>query len=77
MAEDDKTAKVNPGTQVECPDLLGKGIKQVGDTLAKLGLSFEPVGTGVAKSQSYKAGTKLPVGTVVRVEFVPADETGP
>ncbi|MBC9783247.1 stage V sporulation protein D [Heliobacterium chlorum] len=77
LAEDDKTAKVNPGTQVECPDLLGKGIKQVGDTLAKLGLSFEPVGTGVAKSQSYKAGTKLPVGTVVRVEFVPADETGP
>ncbi|MTV47554.1 stage V sporulation protein D [Heliobacillus mobilis] len=77
LAEDDKTAKVNPGTQVECPDLLGKGIKQVGDMLAKLGLSFEPVGTGVAKSQSYKAGTKLPVGTVVRVEFVPADETGP
>ncbi|ABZ84610.1 stage v sporulation protein d [Heliomicrobium modesticaldum Ice1] len=77
LGDDEKAARAAPGEEVICPDVTGKGIKQAGDLLAKAGLSFEPVGSGLAKGQSVKGGRKVPVGTVVRVEFAPVDESGP
>ncbi|QGG47847.1 stage V sporulation protein D [Heliorestis convoluta] len=60
-----------------CPDIRGKTIRQASELLTRAGLSLEMYGTGLAYRQSIPAGTKVPVGTVVRVDFLPFDEQGP
>ncbi|KAB2954704.1 stage V sporulation protein D [Heliorestis acidaminivorans] len=64
-------------TETICPDVRGKTIRQASELLTRAGLSLEIYGTGLAGSQSIEAGTKVPVGTVVRVDFLPLDEQGP
>ncbi|MBO8128606.1 MAG: stage V sporulation protein D [Peptococcaceae bacterium] len=63
--------------QVTVPDLSGLTIKQAGTLLGSLELRMEPVGSGVARSQSPAAGKKVERGTVVRVEFAPPAAESP
>lgn len=54
---------------VTVPDLTGLTVKQAGDLLQNLDLNLNPSGSGTARSQSPKPGSKLPRGSIVQVEF--------
>ncbi|MCW2278851.1 stage V sporulation protein D [Heliophilum fasciatum] len=77
LGDDPKAAPVIAGASAVCPDVRGKGIRQAGELLAQAGLSFEPVGSGLAHKQSVQPGQAVPRGTVVQVEFAPLPEEGP
>ena len=59
---------VPPG-KVLIPNFTGKTMREVGDVLNKLDLSFIPVGTGVAVQQSIAQDTIVEPGTEVTVYF--------
>ncbi len=61
--------------QVELPDLTGLTIREVHELMSSLPLDFRPTGSGVATSQSPAAGTRVPLDTLVRVEFTPPGGT--
>ncbi|MDD2421638.1 MAG: stage V sporulation protein D [Heliobacteriaceae bacterium] len=77
LGNESKAVTARPGGEAVCPNLAGKSIRQAAELLAKAGLSFEPVGSGLAQKQSIPAGRKVSVGTVVQVEFAALDESGP
>ncbi|BBB90778.1 penicillin-binding protein [Methylomusa anaerophila] len=62
------TREVPPG-KVLVPDLTGKPIREVGETLNKLGLTFTPAGSGIAVRQNISANTAVDPGTEVVVYF--------
>lgn len=80
-------ATVKPGTQVllyfsghekmewkgyvEVPDLTGLGVSEVNARLKALGLILSASGGGTAYAQHPAAGTRLPVGARVQVNFRP------
>lgn len=69
-----KTPALPPSTPVPegkvlVPDLAGKTMREVGETLYKAGLPFVPVGSGIAVSQSVYPNTLVDVGTEVTVNF--------
>lgn len=51
------------------PDFRGKGVLTVLRESASLGLQVQTKGRGVARAQIPAAGTMLPVGTLIQVEF--------
>lgn len=59
---------VSPG-QVLVPPLAGKTIREAGDVLHELGLTFVPVGTGTAVKQSVAPYTAVKPGTEIIVNF--------
>ncbi|CCO08719.1 stage V sporulation protein D [Desulforamulus hydrothermalis] len=64
-------AKNKQGEQVSIPDLKGMTIREAGNLLESIGLKLEPVGSGLAVTQSPAPGQKLPRGSTVKVEFKP------
>ena len=56
--------KVPPG-HVVVPALAGKSIREVGDALHGLGLTFVPVGTGIVVKQSVAPDTPVQLGTEI------------
>jgi len=59
------------GELVTMPDLTGLTMREAGQLLGKLGLQFDPQGTGVAVEQKILAGTKVKAGSSVTVIFAP------
>lgn len=59
------------GGTVAVPDLKGLTMREAGQRLGKLGLQFNPMGSGVAVQQNPPPGTKLKAGTMVSVTFSP------
>ena len=62
---------VVPPGQVLVPALNGKTIRETGDELHRLGLTFVPVGTGTAVKQNISPNTPVKPGTEVIVYFEP------
>ncbi|GAB6273151.1 MAG: stage V sporulation protein D [Peptococcaceae bacterium] len=58
--------------QVTVPDLTGLKLTETADLLARTGLFLEPSGTGRAYYQNIPAGSKVPCGKIIYVEFRPA-----
>ncbi len=67
-----KPSKKQIKEQVTVPDLAGLKLTEVADLLARIGLFLEPSGIGWAYHQNIPAGSKVPQGTVIYVEFRPA-----
>lgn len=59
--------------QVTVPDLEGKSIKEVARVLSQLGLHLSPDGYGLAFQQTPQAGTRVPVGSTIKVSFQPLE----
>lgn len=64
------------GSGITVPNLAGLTEKEARSLLEEMGLVMEPVGTGLARSQSQPPGRKVNRGTVIRVEFKPPGESG-
>lgn len=60
--------------QVTVPDLTGLKLTEAADLLARTGLFLEPSGTGRAYYQNIPAGSKVPRGKIIYVEFRPASK---
>lgn len=75
-------ANPSPG-MVTVPNLSGQTMRQAAQTLAEIGLTLKPVGTGLAVHQDPAPRTRVPAGSLVVVEFQPptageqGEETGP
>lgn len=59
--------------QVTIPDLEGKSMKEVARVLSQLGLHLSPDGHGLAFRQTPVAGTRVPVGSTIKVSFQPLE----
>lgn len=70
VVEPEPPSVVPPG-QVLMPALAGKTIREAADSLQRLGLTFVPVGTGVAIKQSVLPNTPVKPGTEIVVYFEP------
>ncbi|HCJ79155.1 MAG TPA: hypothetical protein DHV84_04055 [Desulfotomaculum sp.] len=66
-----KPTKEQTKEQVTVPDLAGLKLTEVADLLARMGLFLERSGIGWAYHQNIPAGSKVPHGTVIYVEFRP------
>lgn len=55
--------------EVVVPDLKGLTMKEAGGLLEKLGLTLNPVGTGLSIGQQTMPGEKVPIGSTIAVEF--------
>lgn len=55
--------------QVAVPSFVGKSLRQVVIEASQAGLGVQVVGSGMAKGQAPAAGTKVPAGTQVVVQF--------
>ena len=70
-----------PDTTVTVPDLTNMSVQRVKSALSDIGLYVQTSGVNsagtrvVAIKQSVQAGTKVPVGTVITVEFNDLDQT--
>ena len=59
-----------PGQEeLTLPDLSGLSLRETGELLAILGLQLEPTGSGTAISQQPAPGTKVQVGSKIKVNF--------
>ena len=54
---------------IEVPSFVGKTVRGAVETAQDIGLNLEAVGSGVARLQSPAAGTHVPSGTRVTVQF--------
>ncbi len=54
---------------IEVPSFVGKTVRSAVETAQDLGLELEPVGSGVARQQTPSAGTHVPSGSRVTVQF--------
>lgn len=59
------------GQPVPVPDVRGLSLRDASVKLSAVGLQIQAVGSGVASSQSPAAGTTVPTGSIVTVNFVP------
>jgi len=57
--------------KVKMPDLTGLSKREAIDTLALLQLKIDPEGFGYVRKQSVPAGTLVPFGTAIKLEFGP------
>src|SRR5690606_39008250 len=62
---------------VTVPDLTGLDRRAAAERLAQVGLRLDPHGDGEAAAQDPAPGRRVPVGTFVRVEFVPVAGEAP
>jgi cell division protein FtsI (penicillin-binding protein 3) len=67
---------VDESGEIVVPNFLGKTMRVVADECLRLGLNPVLVGTSVANGQTPAAGTKLPRGAKVTVEFGDRAEKG-
>jgi len=67
---------VDESGEIVVPNFLGKTMRDVADECLRLGLNPVLVGTSVANGQTPAAGTKLPRGAKVTVEFGDGAEKG-
>jgi cell division protein FtsI (penicillin-binding protein 3) len=54
---------------IEVPSFVGKTVRGAVEAAQDLGLELEPVGSGVARQQTPAAGTHVPAGSRVTVQF--------
>ncbi|MGI6128648.1 MAG: stage V sporulation protein D [bacterium] len=59
-----------PG-QVTVPNVTGQTMRQVAQTLADMGLTLRPIGTGLAVNQDPAPRSEVPAGSLITVEFKP------
>jgi stage V sporulation protein D (sporulation-specific penicillin-binding protein) len=59
------------GQPVEVPDVTSLSLRDASVALSTQGLRIHAVGSGVASSQSPIAGTVVPAGSIITVNFVP------
>ncbi len=59
------------GQPVQVPDVIGLSLRDASVKLSTVNLQIQAVGGGVASSQSPVAGTTVPAGSIVTVNFVP------
>jgi cell division protein FtsI (penicillin-binding protein 3) len=60
-----------PNQRVTVPSFAGKSLRQVVVQASSSGLGVQVVGSGIARQQAPAAGTKVPAGTDVVVQFTP------
>jgi cell division protein FtsI (penicillin-binding protein 3) len=60
---------VASGTRVVVPSLLGEPVREVIEHAGAVGLGVQVVGSGIARQQVPAAGTMVPAGTEIVVEF--------
>ncbi|MGE5395930.1 MAG: penicillin-binding transpeptidase domain-containing protein, partial [Chitinophagales bacterium] len=65
------TAEKSGTGQVTVPDLEGKSMKETARILSRLGLRLRPDGSGLAASQKPVPGTRVKVGSTIKVVFKP------
>lgn len=56
---------------VQVPNLIGMSMRDVSALLVERGFQLRPKGSGIAISQYPEAGTAIPFGSVIEVEFQP------
>ncbi|HHY92358.1 MAG TPA: PASTA domain-containing protein, partial [Firmicutes bacterium] len=61
-------ARPAPGL-VTVPNLVGQTMRQAAETLAEIGLTLKPVGSGLAVRQDPSPRRQVPAGSLVVVEF--------
>ncbi len=61
---------VNSSTRVAVPSFLGQPLRHVIEEAGTTGLTVKVVGDGLAREQAPAAGTMVPAGTAVVVQFV-------
>jgi len=54
---------------IEVPSFVGKTVRAAVEAAQDAGLELEPVGSGVARQQSPAAGTHVPAGSRITVQF--------
>jgi cell division protein FtsI (penicillin-binding protein 3) len=54
---------------IEVPSFVGKTVRGAVEAAQDIGLELEPVGSGVAREQTPAAGTHVPAGSRVTVQF--------
>lgn len=64
------TNKSEPEKVVNVPDVTKKTVSEATNTLHNIGLNIRIKGTGNAVRQEFRAGTQVPVGTVIEVDFL-------
>jgi len=64
------------GGTVTLPDLRGKTIREVAETLGAMGLLLDARGSGIARAQEPAPGSQVREGTVVTVYFEPVRPDG-
>ncbi|HEV2463506.1 MAG TPA: penicillin-binding transpeptidase domain-containing protein [Acidobacteriaceae bacterium] len=63
------SVKVGSGKQVAVPSLLGEPVRTVIEKAGEVGLGVQVVGSGIARQQVPAAGTMVPQGTQIVVQF--------
>ncbi len=67
---------------VEVPNLVGSSLTQANQLLSSLGLNYVATGASAERedatvySQSYAEGERVPVGTIIELNFVVKDQSG-
>jgi len=67
---------------VEVPNLVGSSLTQANQLLSSLGLNYVTTGASAERedatvySQSYAEGERVPVGTIIELNFVVKDQSG-
>ena len=57
--------------EVSVPSVLGQSMRDASTMLSEAGLYIRIIGSGMAKKQTPAAGSKVPAGSVIEVEFSP------
>ena len=63
------TSSSTSGDSVLMPNMTGMSLQNANEILSALGLTLQANGGGIAASQSIAAGTTVPKGTAVAVNF--------
>lgn len=71
VVPDSPALRPAPKGKVVVPGVIGRTMREAGDSLAGAGLSFIPVGTGIAVRQSVPPNTAVEPATEVTVYFEP------
>lgn len=64
------THKPDKEITAKVPDLFNKSISEATQELVNAGLNIRVRGTGIAVRQKFDAGTEIPIGRVIDVDFV-------
>lgn len=56
---------------ITVPNLVGRSMRDVSTIISELGLRLRVTGSGMAIRQTLPAGSQVPVGSVIEVEFIP------
>lgn len=69
------TNKGEPVRMVNVPDVSKKTVSEATQTLNNIGLNIKVNGTGNAVRQEFKAGSQVPVGKLIEVDFLNAQNS--